>query len=475
GSTAPPAQPSAHPVPAYPAPPRPTLTTDQLLNNRRLRWDGWAISQPLALALLQALKQRAPKRILELGSGISSVVLAHYAAEHGAELVSLEHDKQFYEQTRRLLADTGLSHAVQLVLAPLTTLEVGDQRYAWYDAPLSGSFDFIFVDGPPVKHGRQAALPALKAHLAPGWQLWLKDGNRSHEQACIALWRGTTGCVATLHPLDPRGVWIVGAAAQQAPTALPVAPARAAEPQQIAPATSDPPMVSCIMPTYNRHRFVPQAIAYFLRQDYPNRELIIVEDGAESAAPLIPPDPRIRYVRLPGRQSIGAKRNFACDLAAGEIVICWDDDDWYGPRRISQQVAPLLSGRAEFTGLEESLLLCLPTAQFWACAPHLHARMFVDGVVSGTLAFKKAIWGRPVRFPNASLAEDAGLQRELTRSGARLEKVPNDGLFVYIRHDTNSWRFTPGEFLDRSGWQLVSPPSYMPAGDRAFYAVGAQP
>ena len=36
-------------------------------------------------------------------------------------------------------------------------------------------------------------------------------------------------------------------------------------------------MVSCIMPTYDRRKFVPQAIKYFLRQDYQNTELIVLD------------------------------------------------------------------------------------------------------------------------------------------------------------------------------------------------------
>jgi glycosyltransferase involved in cell wall biosynthesis len=38
-------------------------------------------------------------------------------------------------------------------------------------------------------------------------------------------------------------------------------------------------LVSCIMPTFNRRAFVPQAIRYFLRQDFEHKELIIVDDG----------------------------------------------------------------------------------------------------------------------------------------------------------------------------------------------------
>jgi glycosyltransferase involved in cell wall biosynthesis len=43
--------------------------------------------------------------------------------------------------------------------------------------------------------------------------------------------------------------------------------------------TPEQPSVSCIVPTANRRRFVPHAIRYFLAEDYPNKELIIVGDG----------------------------------------------------------------------------------------------------------------------------------------------------------------------------------------------------
>ncbi|MEJ2366621.1 MAG: class I SAM-dependent methyltransferase, partial [Deltaproteobacteria bacterium] len=44
------------------------------------------------------------------------------------------------------------------------------------------------------------------------------------------------------------------------------------------------PFVSCIMPTLNRRVFLSQAIGYFLRQDYANSELIIVDDGSDPVA-----------------------------------------------------------------------------------------------------------------------------------------------------------------------------------------------
>ena len=44
------------------------------------------------------------------------------------------------------------------------------------------------------------------------------------------------------------------------------------------------PLVSCIMPTRNRKRFVLQSIEYFKRQDYAPRELVILDGGDENLA-----------------------------------------------------------------------------------------------------------------------------------------------------------------------------------------------
>src|SRR5205085_6482789 len=105
------------------------------------------------------------------------------------------------------------------------------------------------------------------------------------------------------------------------------------------------PLVSCIMPTYNRRAFIPRALRCFFNQDYPNLELVVVDDGAEPVSDMLPPDSRIRYFRLPQKQTVGAKRNYACGQAQGSIIVHWDDDDWYAPCRVQRQIQPLLEGR----------------------------------------------------------------------------------------------------------------------------------
>jgi glycosyltransferase involved in cell wall biosynthesis len=229
--------------------------------------------------------------------------------------------------------------------------------------------------------------------------------------------------------------------------------------------------VSCIMPTYNRRDFVSQSIRYFQKQDYPLRELIIVDDGTQPVADLVPKEQRIRYIRLPARVSIGEKRNVACEAAKGDLIILWDDDDWYGPQRISRQVTPLLEGRFDLTALGTSPFFNLTTGEFWMCEDRLLERIFPKGVISATLAFWKVLWGTHARFPHTSLGEDADFLKILLGRGARLGKIQNEDLFVYVRHQSNTWQMGPGSFVDGNAWRKTKVPSGLSQDDLKFYSL----
>ncbi|MEW6734677.1 MAG: glycosyltransferase, partial [Acidobacteriota bacterium] len=148
---------------------------------------------------------------------------------------------------------------------------------------------------------------------------------------------------------------------------------------------SEWPLVSCIMPTYNRRAFIPLTLQLFLNQDYPNKELVIVDDGNDSIRDLTANIADVHYFHLPSRTSIGAKRNFAFQQAHGEIIAHWDDDDWYAPDRLRYQVMPILLGKADITGLENAFVLQLPQGEFWTVSQLLHQQMFVGNIHGGTL------------------------------------------------------------------------------------------
>jgi glycosyltransferase involved in cell wall biosynthesis len=255
------------------------------------------------------------------------------------------------------------------------------------------------------------------------------------------------------------------------PLRLPLPPGALPQPQPPAAKRLEViPLVSCIMATYNRRDFVLQSIRYFQRQDYPARELIILDDGTDDLGDQIPEDSHIRYLRMAPRLSIGTKRNRGCELARGSIIAQWDDDDWYAPGRLSAQVAPILAGEADISGLKADVFFELTRWQFWTCTSDLHHRLFIQDVHGGTLVFSRRCWEQLARYPDYSLAEDAGFLYQAVQRGARLCRLVNASLFIYLRHADNSWSFNCGEYLDPQGWQRVAEPPLLPE-DRALYAV----
>jgi glycosyltransferase involved in cell wall biosynthesis len=214
------------------------------------------------------------------------------------------------------------------------------------------------------------------------------------------------------------------------------------------------------MPTFNRPSFVALALQRFAEQSYPNKELIVVDDGHATVGGLAAETAGVRCLRV-DRRSIGEKRNAACAAARGEIIVHWDDDDWYGSQRLERQVDPILAGRADITGLRCRWLMTLPEGEFWQVSPELHRRMFVADVHGGTLMFRKRLWEGGARYPATSLAEDADMLRVALRRGARLQVLDNDGDFVYSRHGANAWRFATGQFIDPRQWQYAPRPALL--------------
>lgn len=232
-----------------------------------------------------------------------------------------------------------------------------------------------------------------------------------------------------------------------------------------------PPLVTAIMPTRDRPEFALQAVRYFLDQDYPNKEMVVIEDGTATLAGRMPDDPRIRY-HATGKplRTIGAMRNEACELAGGEIIAHWDDDDWYGPQRLTRQVEAIRSDDADLTGLRDSLMLDLATWRFWRCTPDLHRRIFYIGDIHGaTMTYRRGLW-EEARFPDQSLAEDAIFLDQALRAGARLESIDAEGLFIYIRHGANAWEMECGQYAGTDGWETVPEPD-MTTDARAFYSA----
>ncbi|GGN58711.1 hypothetical protein GCM10010112_12730 [Actinoplanes lobatus] len=154
------------------------------------------------------------------------------------------------------------------------------------------------------------------------------------------------------------------------------------------------------MPTRDRRRFAERAITYFLRQDFPDRELVILDDGHDEIRDLIPAGP-IRYEHLDRPLVLGAKRNAGNELATGEIIVHWDDDDWQAPDRVSRQVAALSRANADLCGTGDQLYYEPATDRAWRYRYPVRRRW----VAGNTLCYLRDRW-REHPFPPVATGED---------------------------------------------------------------------
>jgi hypothetical protein len=163
-----------------------------------------------------------------------------------------------------------------------------------------------------------------------------------------------------------------------------------------------PALISCVLPTYNRRAFLPHAIHYFLQQDYPEKELLVVDDGPDAVGDLIPSHPRIRYVRLPRKVTLGAKLNLCCEQTTGPVIAQWDDDDWYAPDRLSRQMDALLRTGAEVCGASDLLYYELQTG---AGHRYVYPPQGKPWLLGSSLFFRRELWERN-RFSEIDVGMD---------------------------------------------------------------------
>lgn len=104
--------------------------------------------------------------------------------------------------------------------------------------------------------------------------------------------------------------------------------------------TTDNPLISIYMPTWNRQQLAIRAIKSVLRQDYPHWEMIIVDDCSSAYEQLKQyveelNDPRVTYTHNSFNSGACAVRNQAIMQASGQYITGIDDDDEWTPNRLS--------------------------------------------------------------------------------------------------------------------------------------------
>jgi len=208
-----------------------------------------------------------------------------------------------------------------------------------------------------------------------------------------------------------------------------------------------------------------------LQQTYPNKELIIIDDGQEDYAPILADVPagELRYIKLdpaPG-QVLGTLRNRSLEEATGDFKAQWDDDDWYHPERIERQAQVLMGdtndqaegGHAQDNHAQDNHAqgnhaqdnhaqdnhaqgadaCCLAGSLMHVDHPEYFDLPYVGYLphgIPGTIMHRR---NDTIRYPSERAGEDTTYLDHWL--GKRYQKLPASeaGLFIRCFHGTNTW------------------------------------
>jgi glycosyltransferase involved in cell wall biosynthesis len=99
------------------------------------------------------------------------------------------------------------------------------------------------------------------------------------------------------------------------------------------------PLISVVIPTYNRPDFLRRALASVRSQEGVELDIIIVDDASEQdLSAEFAPYPQVRYLRNEHNRGGGFSRNRGLKLAKGRYINFLDDDDVMLPGKLARQV-----------------------------------------------------------------------------------------------------------------------------------------
>ena len=103
---------------------------------------------------------------------------------------------------------------------------------------------------------------------------------------------------------------------------------------------TEAPLVSVIIPAYNRAWALENAIDSVLMQDYSNFEVIVVDDGSTDDTSALLSSYKHDIIRIhQANKGVSAARNQGVAKAAGRLIAFLDSDDYWQPQKLSAQAA----------------------------------------------------------------------------------------------------------------------------------------
>jgi glycosyltransferase involved in cell wall biosynthesis len=214
------------------------------------------------------------------------------------------------------------------------------------------------------------------------------------------------------------------------------------------------PKISCVMVTKGRQQMVERAMRCWAAQNYPNKELIVLSQSDwqlnhhvwKLSVAFSEQVDGIQFVEAPKDLSLGAMRNASIELATGDIICQWDDDDVYHPRRLMTQYQAIRSEDA-IASMYTSFIKCFdvhgePAKAYWTdwSQEHEYSHRFL----CGSIMFFKYLFHEqknllyPETGDQCQVEEDLNVVEQLMIRG-KIAGVGQGHQYVYVYHGDNTY------------------------------------
>ena len=171
--------------------------------------------------------------------------------------------------------------------------------------------------------------------------------------------------------------------------------------------------------------------------------MLIIADG-EDVRDLVPQDDRIRLVHFDGQLEIGDKRNRGAELARGDVIAHWDDDDFSAHGRLADQLQRLRESGKAVTGYRSMRFTDGDRWWLYVGSP--------DYIVGTSLCYRKDWWMNN-RFQSVQLGEDNDFGGRARGAGQVISVDAGDLMYATI-HASN----TSPRDLSSKNWLAIGAP-----------------
>jgi glycosyltransferase involved in cell wall biosynthesis len=171
------------------------------------------------------------------------------------------------------------------------------------------------------------------------------------------------------------------------------------------------PLISIVIPNYNRARDLRRALSSIATQTHPEWEALVIDNhSTDNVAEVVEEfaDPRVRLLKVHNHGVIAVSRNLGVANAAGEYVAFLDSDDWWAPRKLERSLDRLLRGADV---VYHDLYLARSSRSVWRLR-RAHSRSLSSPVFSCLLERGNALTNSSVVIRRRLLLDIGGLSED---------------------------------------------------------------